>query len=58
MAFLNVNAWVTYPKANFWATKWDVVSSLGTILTVAFLALYPVYGSIKIYKNLNRLDDP
>jgi hypothetical protein len=34
-----------------------VVSSIGTIITVAFLALFPVYGTIKIYKNLDRLDD-
>ena len=57
MTFLNINAWRIYPNLNFWESPWDVVSSVGTIVTSLFLWLYPIYGAIGIYKNIDRLDD-
>ena len=57
MSFLNINAWRIYPELNFWGSPWDRVSSVGTIVTAIFLWLYPIYGAIGIYKNLDSLDD-
>jgi hypothetical protein len=57
MSFLNINAWRIYPNLNFFGSFWDIVSSVGTIVTAFFLGLYPLYGALGIYKNFDHLDD-